>query len=106
MTILGLVLKAYNIVGTGFSIVSGINHAIKHFCQTTAEELFKKSFVKVVKRYVSNFADQTDPKKVNVDENLLDDVIASLKDVDIDTFTDLYESEKIAKITTLFQNCI
>ena len=106
MTILGLVLKAYNIVGTGFSIVSGINHAIKHFCQTTAEELFKKSFVKVVKRYASNFADQTDPKKVDVDENLLDDVIASLKDVDIDTFTDLYESEKIAKITTLFQNCI
>ncbi len=106
MTILDLVFITYNIVGTGFSIAGGINHAIKHFCQTSAEDLFKKSFVKVVKQYASNFADQTDPKKVAVDENLLDDVIASLKDVDIDTFTDLYESEKIAKVTTLFQKCV
>ena len=47
MTILGLVLMAYNIVGTGFSIAGGINHAIRHFCKTTAEDLFRKSFVKV-----------------------------------------------------------
>ena len=67
MTVLGLVFKAYNIVGTGFSIIGGINHAIKHFCQTTAEELFKKSFVKVVKQYASDFADLTDPKTVKVD---------------------------------------
>ena len=106
MTILGLAFTAYNIIGTGFSIAGGINQAIHHSCQTTAEKLFKKSFVKVVKQYASNFADQTDPKKVAVDETLLDDVIASLKDVDEIQFTDLYESEKIAKITTLFQNCI
>ncbi len=106
MEILSLLFKTYSLVGTGFSITGGINHAIKHFCQTTAEDLFKKSFVKVVKRYASNFADQTDPKKVAVDENLLDDVIASLKDIDEIQFTRLYESEKIAKITTLFQNCI
>ena len=106
MTILGLVFKAYNIVGTGFSIIGGINHAIKHLCQTTAEELFKKSFVKVVKQYASDFADLTDPKTVKVDPDTFDNVMASLKDADELQFTELNESEKIAKITTLFQNCI
>ena len=106
MTILGLVFTAYNIVGTGFSIIGGINHAIKHLCNTTAEELFKKSFVKVVKQYASDFADLTDPKTVEVDSNLLDKVITSLKDDDIVQLTQLNESEKIAEITTLFQNCI
>ena len=67
MTILDLVLKAYNIVGTGSSMIGGINYAIKHFCQTTAEEIFKKSFVKVVKQYASDFADFTDPKTVKSD---------------------------------------
>ena len=106
MTILGLVLKAYDIVDTGFSIIGGINHAIKHLCNTTAEELFKESFVKVVKQYASDFADQTDPKTVRVDPHTFDNVMASLKDVDEVQFTQLNESEKIAKITTLFQNCI
>ena len=106
MTILGLALLTYNIVGTGFSIVNGINHAIRHFCQTTAEDLFKKSFEKVVKKHASDFADLTDPKTVDVDENLLDNVITSLKDEDEVQFTQLFESEKIAKITTLFRDCI
>ena len=106
MTILGLVFNAYNIVGTGFSIISGINLAIKKYCKTTAEDLFKKSFVKVVKRYASDFADQTDPKTVSVDTHTFDDVMASLKDADEVEFTQLNESEKIAKITTLFRNCI
>ena len=106
MTILDLVFTAHNIVGTGFSIAGGINQAIKKYYKTTAEELFKKSFVKVVKRYASDFADLTDPKTVDVDENLLDSVITSLKDDDIVQLTQLNGSEKIAKITTLFQNCI
>ena len=106
MTILGLVLKAYNIVGTGFSIAGGINHAIEKCHKTTTEELFKKSFVKVVKRYASDFADLTDPKTVEVDHHTFDNVIASLKDVDEIQFTQLNESEKIARITTLFRNCI
>lgn len=106
MTILGLVLMAYNIVGTGFSIAGGINHAIRHFCKTTAEDLFKKSFEKVVKQNASEFADQTDPKNVDVDEHLLDNVIVSLKHVDEVQFTELNESEKIAIITTHFKNCI
>ena len=106
MIILDLIFTAYNIVGTGFSIAGGIAPAIKKYYKTTAEELFKKSFVRVVKRYASEFADQTDPKTVEVDSNLLDKVITSLKDDDIVQLTRLNESEKIAKITTLFQNCI
>ena len=106
MTILGLVFTAYNIVGTGFSITGGINHALKHFCKTTAEELFKESFVKVVKQHASDFADLTDPKTVEVDPHTFDNVIASLKDADEVQFTQLNGSEKIAKITTLFRNCI
>ncbi len=106
MTILDLVFTAYNIVGTGSSIIGGINLAIKHFCQTTAEDLFKASFDKIVKQYASDFADLTDPKTVEVDHHTFDNVMASLKDVDEVQFTQLNESEKFAKITTLFQNCI
>ena len=106
MTILDLVFTAYNIVGTGFSIAGGIDPAIKKYYKTTAEDLFKKSFDKVVKQCASDFADQTDPKTVEVDSNLLDKVITSLKDDDIVQLTRLNESGKIAKITTLFQNCI
>ena len=73
MTILDLVFAAYNIVGTGFSIAGGIAPAIKKYYKTTAVELFKKSFVKVVKQYASDFADQTDPKTVEVDQNPLED---------------------------------
>ncbi len=106
MTILDLVFKAYNIVGTGFSIAGGIDSAIKKYYNTTAEELFKKSFDKVVKQYASDFADLTDPKTVKVDARTFDNVMASLKDVDEVQFTQLNGSEKIAKITTLFLNCI
>ena len=106
MTILDLVFTAYNIVGTGFSIAGGIDPAIKKYYKTTAEELFRKSFVKVVKQCASDFADQTDPKTVDVDPYTFDNVMASLKDADEVQFTQLNESEKIAKITTLFRNCI
>ena len=106
MVILDLVFTAYNIVGTGFSIAGGIAPAIKKYYKTTAEELFKKSFDKVVKQCASDFADQTDPKTVKVDSNLLDKVITSLKDDDISQLTRLNESEKIAKITKLFRHCI
>ena len=106
MTILNLVFTIYNIVGAGFSIAGGIDPAIKKYYKTTAEELFKKSFDKVVKQNASNFADLTDPKTVHVDPNTFDNIIASLKDADEVQFTQLNESEKLAKITTLFRNCI
>ena len=60
----------------------------------------------MVKQNASEFADQTDPKTVEVDSKLLGKVISSLKDDDIVQLTQLKQSEKIAKITTLFRNCI
>ena len=106
MTILDLAFTAYNIVGTGFSIAGGIAPAIKKYYKTTAEDLFKKSFDKVVKQCASDFADLTDPKTVEVDPDTFDNVIASLKDDDIVQLTQLKQSEKIVKITTLFRPCI
>lgn len=106
MGILDLVFTAYNIVGTGFSIAGGIAPAIKKYYKTTAEDLFKKSFDKVVKQCASDFADLTDPKTVEVDHHTFDNVIASLKDDNIVQLTQLKQSEKIAKITTLFRHCI
>ena len=106
MAILGLVFTVYSVVGTGFSIAGVINPAIKKYYKTTAEELFKQSFERVVKQNASNFADLTDPKTVKVDPDTFDNVIASLKDVDEVQFTQLKESEKISKITTLFRKCI
>ena len=106
MEILSLLFTTYNLVGTGFSIAGVINPAIKKYYKTTAEELFKQSFERVVKQNASNFADLTDPKTVKVDPDTFDNVIASLKDVDEVQFTQLKESEKISKITTLFRKCI
>ncbi len=106
MEILNLAFSVYNIIGTGFSIVDGINFALKRSHKTTAEKLFKKSFVEAVNQHASDFADLTDPKKVDVDTAELDKIIASLKDVDEVQFTQLNESEKIAKITTLFHYCL
>ena len=106
MEILSLLFTTYGFVGTGFSIAGVINPAIKKYYKTTAEELFKQSFERVVKQNASEFADQTDPKTVEVDPDTFDNVIASLKDVDEVQFTKLNQSEKIAKITTLFRPCI
>ena len=50
MTILDLVLEAYGIVGTGFSIAGGIASAIKEYYKTTAEDLFKSLLL----RWLSN----------------------------------------------------
>ena len=89
MEILSIVFSAYNIVGTGFSIAGGINPAIKKYYKTTTEDLFKKSFDKVVKQNAHEFADQTDPKTVEVDPDTFDNVVSSLKDIDEVQFTHL-----------------
>ena len=89
MEILELALAAYgvyNAVGTTTSIIGGIDVALKRFSTSTAEELFKKSFVNAVEQNAPNLADLTetsDPETVDVDSNLLDNVITSLKDNDI-----------------------
>ncbi len=106
MEILSLLFKTYNLVGTGFSIAGGIGPAIKKYYKTTAEELFKQSFERVVEQNASEFADLTDPKTVEVDSYTFDNVIASLKDVNEVQFTQLKQSEKITRITTLFRKCV
>ena len=97
------------LVGSGASIYSGIDAARKHFIDSTAEDLFKNCFVEAVKQSagrLAHFTQPRDPETVGVDSTTLDDVMTSLKDLDITTLTSLGENEKLGKITTLFQRCI
>ena len=109
MTILELVLNAFNVGGASASILGAFNVALRHFNKSTAEELFKKSFVNTVEQNAPHLAALTKtgrPETVEVDINMLDSVITSLKDNDISTLTSLEESEKLTEITNLFHKCI
>ena len=112
MAILELALAAYgvyNAVGTTTSIIGGIDVALKRFSTSTAEELFKKSFVNAVEQNAPHLAALTETgnsKTVEVDINMLDSVITSLKDNNISTLTSLEENEKLTEITNLFHKCI
>ena len=106
MTILELVLAAYNVAGATVSIVDA---ALKRSSNSTAEDLFKKCFIEAVKQSASRLADLTEtrnPERVRVDPDTLDDVITSLKDNDISMLTSLEENERLIKITGLFQKCV
>ena len=103
------ILELINLVGSGASISSGIYVALKHFMNSTAEDLFKKCFVNAVEQSAPNLAHLTetgDPETVSVDSNTLDNVISSLNDIDITALTSLGEEEKLPEITALFQECI
>ena len=92
MTILELAFAAYNIVSTTASIVGAVDMALKRFSKSTAENLFKKSFIAAVKQSAPNLAHLTetqDPKTVDVNEDALDGVITSLKNSDISTLASL-----------------
>ena len=102
MTILELV----SIVSSGASIIGGVDTIRKHFTNSTPEDLFKKSFVAAVKQIAPNLADIADPKTIEVDHNTLDNVITSLKDIDITDLASLEADKKLAKITTIFRDCI
>ena len=105
MSILTLAGIAYTFLGTTASVASGIA-ALRHLNNSTAVDLFKKSFVDAVKQSVSDFADLTDPERVDVDNGTLDEVIASLEETDITTLISADGSETLAKIATIFQKCI
>ena len=79
MTILELV----SIVSGSASIVGGVDVIRKHFTNSTPKDLFKRSFVDAVKQVAPSLADVADPKTIEVDHNILDNVITSLKDIDI-----------------------
>ena len=103
------ILKLIGLVGSGASIFSGIDVVLKHFSNSTAEDLFKRCLVNVVTESAPNLAHLTetrDSETVSVDDNTLDDVINSLDDIDISTLTSLGEPERLSEITTLFQDCI
>ena len=106
MAILELVL---NLGGASASIFGAIDAALRRFSKSTAEELFKKSFINAVEQNASHLAELTETgnsKTVEVDINMLDSVITSLKDNDISALTSLEENEKLTEITNLFHKCI
>ena len=109
MTVLEFILIASKVAGTVASIVGGIDLAIRRFCKSTSEDLFKKCFVAAVKRNASNLANLTataDPSSVEVDNQILNRRIASLKDIDISTLTSLEADDGLAIITAHFRDCI
>ena len=73
---------------------------------STAEDLFKKSFVAAVKQIAPSLAHIADPKMIEVDHNTLDKVIVSLEDIDIDELITQAGDEKLAKVTALFRDCV
>ena len=105
MTIFELAFMSFNAIGTTASIFGGIN-ALKDLNNSTAADLFKKSFIDAVKQSAPNFADLTDPETVDVDNDALNKVIASFEETDITTLMSTDGSEILAKIVTLFQKCI
>ena len=112
MTILELALAAYGVydtVGTAASIISSVDFTLRLSSKSTAENLFKKSFVEAVQHSavdLAEFTETSDPKTVSVDNRTLDSVIASLQDINISTLALLEEDKKFAQITKLFQKCV
>ena len=103
------IFKLISIFSNAASIVSTVNTIRKYLSNSSAEELFKKSFVAAVKQNTPSLAELTEtrnPETVGVDTNMLDSVISSLKDTDIAHLETLEEDEKLAKIATMFQECI
>lgn len=102
------ILEFVTIVSNISSIVGGVDVIRRHFTDTnsTPEELFKKSFVDAVKQIAPSLDDIADPKEIKVNHNALNKVIASLKDIDINTLATQGADEKLATATALFRDCI
>ena len=100
------ILEFVTIVSGSASTIGGVDVIRKHFTNSTPEDLFKKSFVDAVKQIAPNLADIADPKTIEVDHNTLDNIITSLKDIDITDLVSLEADKKLAKVTTLFRDCI
>ena len=105
MTIFELALASFNAIGTTASIFSGIT-ALKDLDNSTAADLFKESFIDAVKQSAPDFADLTDPEKVDVDNNTLNEVIASFEGTDITILTSPDRGEILIKLAAIFQKCI
>ena len=109
MSALKLALVASNIVGTSSSMIGALDVLLRRAKNITAEELFKNAFVDAVKanaKRLAHFTDTRTSEAVEVDESMIDNVIASLGDREIITLTTLEENERLTKITSLFSKCI
>lgn len=102
MALLKLLGIAYTFLGTTASVIGGID-AIKRLSNKTASDLFKESFIDAVDQSAHNFVDLTGSERIGVDENVLDEVIASLEETEL---VSLDESEPLPKIIAIFQKCI
>ena len=96
------ILEGFNAIRTIISIVNGIN-ALKDSNNSTAEDLFRESCIEAVKESAPNFADLTDPAKVDVDSDTL---VTLLKDIDISTLMLLEENAVLSEIAAIFEKCI
>ncbi len=103
------ILELINLVSGSASIVGGVDVIRKHFTNSTPEDLFKKSFVDAVKQIAPRLArlvNIDNPKIIKVDQNTLDQVLASLEDFNITELVSLDRNEKLLNVTELFQKCI
>ena len=100
------ILEFVTIVSGGASIVGGVDVVRKHFTNSTPEDLFKKSFIDAVKQIAQSLDDVADPKTIKVNQNTLNEVLASLKDIDLNELATQEEEEKLAEATALFRDCI
>ena len=109
MPVLELALVASNILGTSSSMIGALDVLLRRAKNITAEELFKNAFVDAVKenaQRLAHFTETLTSETVEVDESMLDNVIASLGDREIITLTTLEENERLTRITSLFSKCI
>ena len=109
MPVLELALVASNILGTSSSMIGALDVLLSRAKNLTAEELFRNAFVDAVKENalrLAHFTETRTSETVEVDESMLDNVIASLGDREIITLTTLEENERLTKITSLFSKCI
>ena len=100
------ILEFVTIVSGSASIVGGVDVIRKHFTNSTPEDLFKKSFIDAVKQIAPSLDDVADPKTIEVNQNTLNKVIASLEDIDINELATQEGDEKLAQATALFRDCI
>ena len=84
MPLLELALVASNILGTSSSMIGALDVLLRRAKNITAEELFKNAFVDAVKekcpQRLAHFTETRTSETVEVDESMLDNVIASLGD--------------------------
>ena len=98
-----IIFELISFCSDAFSIPNIIQQRVSN---STAKDLFKKSFVAAVKQIAPSLAHIADPKTIKVDHNTLDKVIVSLEDIDIDELITQAGDEKLAKVTALFRDCV